>query len=256
MKIVIIEDEIVAKDNLAGQIKETEPDTEILAVLSSVQESIRWFSENKSPDLVFMDIHLGDGISFSIFKNVEILCPVIFTTAYDEYSLRAFETNCIDYLLKPVTQDKLRRAIGKYRNFKGLVNNDDMLDRIMSALKSSKHSYPGSFLLPYRDRLIPLAVSRIAYIRSDMHMSEFHTLSGECFIKDSSLDTLQLQLDPRAFFRANRQYIIARDAVQDISLWFGGKITVNMSVPTPERIIVSRAKASGFKNWLQMPEQR
>lgn len=209
MKIVIIEDEIVAKDNLAGQIKETEPDTEILAVLSSVQESIRWFSENKSPDLVFMDIHLGDGISFSIFKNVEILCPVIFTTAYDEYSLRAFETNCIDYLLKPITQDKL----------------------------------------------IPLAVSRIAYIRSDMHMSEFHTLSGECFIKDSSLDTLQLQLDPRAFFRANRQYIIARDAVRDISLWFGGKIAVNMSVSTPERILVSRAKASGFKNWLQMPEQ-
>ena len=112
MKIVIIEDEAVAQETLARQIRETEPDVEILAVLSSVRASVEWLSENPSPDLLFMDINLGDGMSFSIFDKVDVECPVIFTTAYDEYALQAFEVNCIDYLLKPVTQERLRRAIG------------------------------------------------------------------------------------------------------------------------------------------------
>lgn len=255
MKIVIIEDEAVAQETLARQIRETEPDVEILAVLSSVMESVVWLSQNPSPDLLFMDINLGDGMSFSIFDKVEVRCPVIFTTAYDEYALQAFEVNCIDYLLKPVTQERLQRAIGKYRNFKGPVDNADMLGKLLAAFRTGSGNYVRSFLLPYKDKLIPLAVSRIAYIRSDMHMSEFHTLSGECYLKDSSLDTLQQQLDPKSFFRANRQYIIAREAVQDISVWFGGKFAVNLSVPTPERVIVSRAKSAAFKAWLTMPEE-
>lgn len=254
MKIVIIEDEEVAGQNLAEQIRETEPDAEIVAFLTSIQESVGWLSANPSPDLMFMDINLGDGLSFSIFKKVKIECPVIFTTAYDEYALQAFDVNCIDYLLKPVTREKLQRAIGKYRNFSGTVDNNAMFEKLITAFRNGAGAYIKSFLIPVKDKLIPLAVSRIAYIRSDTHISEFHTISGECYLKDTSLDTLQQQLDPQAFFRANRQYIIARDAVEDISSWFGGKYIVNLSVKTPENIVVSRAKSSSFKDWLMMTE--
>lgn len=254
MKIIIIEDEAVAGKNLAEQIRETEPGVEIVAFLTSIQESVKWFSENPSPDLMFMDINLGDGLSFSIFKKVKIECPVIFTTAYDEYALQAFEVNCIDYLLKPVTRVKLQRAISKYRNFSGTVDNNAIFERFMTAFRNGTGAYIKSFLIPCKDKLIPLAVSRIAYIRSDMHMSEFHTITGECYIKNTSLDTLQQQLDPHAFFRENRQYIIAREAVEDISSWFGGKYIVNLSVKTPENIFVSRAKSSSFKDWLMMSE--
>jgi len=249
MKTVIVEDEFIATQALERLIHEVDKDIQVVAVLQSVEESIEWFSQNPAPDFVFMDIHLGDGSSFSIFDKTNITCPIIFTTAYDEYALKAFELNSIDYLLKPIIQKDLERAIGKFRNFTSKSDNTDMVANILAMLQQTKDIYKSHFLIPYKDKLQPLAVDKIAFLYSEFKIAKITTFDGQAFMVDYSLDELSRQLDPSLFFRVNRQYIIAHKAIKDISIWFGGKLSVNLYVPTPEKIIVSRARVPGFKEW-------
>lgn len=248
MKAVVVEDEFVAAQSLQRLIAQIDDSIEVLTVLQSVEESVDWFSENPSPDLVFMDIHLADGSSFSIFDKVEIKCPIIFTTAYDEYSLKAFEVNSIDYLLKPISKDNLERALVKLENLTAKQDNMSQVAEMLASLQS-KPKYKTHFLIPHKDKLLPLAVDQIAYIFSEYKMAKIVLNSQQSFVIDSSLDEISKQLDPDLFFRANRQFIVAHKAINDMSQWFNGKLSVNLAVPTPERIIVSRARISEFKSW-------
>lgn len=250
MKAVIIEDEHMAAIALQELIREIDPGIEILAILQSIEESIEWFQEHAMPDILFMDIHLADGSSFSIFDEVTISCPIIFTTAYDEYALKAFEVNSIDYLLKPIHKKELDRAIAKYKNLSKNTLDQELINNLIINIKQTSSTYKSNFLVPERDKLIPLATKDIAYIYIDTKMVKVVTFDQKSHYMEQTLDELMHQLDPRYFFRANRQFIIALAAVKDASIWFGNKLSINLTVPPPERVIVSKAKVKEFKKWI------
>ena len=251
MKAVIIEDEKIAAQSLKSVINQLDASIEVLAILQTVEDSVEWLTNNPQPDLLFVDIHLADGSSFSIFDKVKVKCPIIFTTAYDEYALKAFEVNSIDYLLKPINKDDLQRALNKYKNLKGQSDAIDYMSVVNQLLAHTNavNNYKEYFLVPERDKLIPLATKDIAFIYIDLKLIKAVTYSGKVYYMNQNLDELMSQLNPKKFFRANRQYIIAHEAVKDISIWFGNKISINLTVPTEEKIIVSKARVSEFKNW-------
>lgn len=251
MKAVIIEDEKIAAQSLKSVINQLDASIEVLAILQTVEDSVEWLTNNPQPDLLFVDIHLADGSSFSIFDKVKVKCPIIFTTAYDEYALKAFEVNSIDYLLKPINKDDLQRALNKYKNLKGQRSVVDYMSVVNQLLAHANavNNYKEYFLVPERDKLIPLATKDIAFIYIDLKLIKAVTYSGKVYYMNQNLDELMSQLNPKKFFRANRQYIIAHEAVKDISIWFGNKISINLTVPTEEKIIVSKARVSEFKNW-------
>ncbi|MDR0686539.1 MAG: LytTR family DNA-binding domain-containing protein [Dysgonamonadaceae bacterium] len=252
MRAVIIEDEAVAAQALQAIIREIDANIEIVAVLQTIEESVEFFGISPCIDLAFMDIHLADGSAFLIFEKIAVPCPVVFTTAYDDYALKAFEVNSIDYILKPIERQGLKRAIDKYRNFTFQpAENGDLLKKLLENVRQSTTTYyKSTFLIPVRDKLIPLAVADIACIYIDGRTVKALTFKEETVSLDQTLDDLMLQLKPSLFFRANRQNIVARRAVKDISIWFGGKLSVNLSVATPERIIVSKARAGEIKEWM------
>ncbi len=253
MKAVIVEDEVFASQALENLIHEVDPAIGVIAVLQSIDESVEWFRNNPKPDLVFMDIHLADGSSFAIFDEVSITCPIIFTTAYDEYALKAFEVNSIDYLLKPISKRDMERAIGKYRNMSATPSvgiDPEAIQKLLASLKQNERTYKTYFLVPEKDKLVPLAIIDIAYIYIDAKMVKAITFAGKTCYLDQTLDELAALLNPANFFRANRQFIIARSAVKDLSMWFGSKISVNLTVSVPERIVVSKARVGEVKNWI------
>lgn len=253
MKTLIIEDEAVAAQGLRRQLQAEAPDVEILDVLQSVEETVEWFERHDEPDLVFMDIHLADGLAFSIFQHVTIRCPIVFTTAYDQYALKAFEVNSIDYLLKPIDSEHLRRALDKFRSRTGGesvgVLNESVLASLREALQLKERQYKSYFLVPAGDRLVPIPVKDIACIYIDTKLTHIISFDGSSRVVDKPLDVIQQQLDPRRFFRANRQYIVSHEAVKEIKYWMVGKLLLELSVPTPERIVVSRARTPEFKEW-------
>lgn len=250
MNAVIVEDELVASQKLQRLISQVADDIQVIACLQSVEESIDWFSLNTAPDMVFMDIHLADGSAFSIFEKVNITSPVIFTTAYDEYALKAFEVNSIDYLLKPISTKSLERAIAKLRTRTASNSNEsDMLANMLASFKQSKEVYKSHFLIPHQDKFIPLAIDTIACFYTENKMVKIITEDNKIFHMDSTLEDLTNQLDPSQFFRANRQYILSHNSIKDISIWFGSKLSINLKVPVPEKIIVSKARVTEFKVW-------
>ena len=250
MKAVIVEDEIIAAQNLQRLIAQINKDIEIITVLKSIEDSVEWFSDHPHPDLVFMDIHLSDGSSFTIFDKVKIHAPVIFTTAYDEYALKAFEVNSIDYLLKPINIKDLERAIDKFSRLNKPQNsNEEMIANMLAMFQKEKTVYKSFFLIPHKDKFIPLSVNDIAYIYSENKIANIVTFDHRTFFESNSLDEIQRQIDPALFFRANRQFIISHKAIKDISVWFDSKLSVNLTVDVPEKIIVSRVKANEFKEW-------
>jgi len=250
MKAVIIEDEAVASQKLERMLSQVASDIQVIARLQSVEESIEWFSLNAAPDVVFMDIHLADGSAFSIFDKVQISCPVVFTTAYDEYALKAFEVNSIDYLLKPINQKYLERAVLKLRSLTTTkTDNTEMISSVLAAFRQTKTAYKSNFLIPHKDKFIPLAIDRIACFYTENKMVKIITYDHQVFNMDSSLEELYTQLDPSQFFRANRQFIVSHKAIKDISVWFGSKVSINLFVTVPEKIIVSKARVAEFKTW-------
>ena len=250
MKAVIIEDEKTAADLLRNLINQLDENIEVVTTLQTVEDSIEWLENNQHPDIMFVDIHLADGSSFSIFEKTEVRCPIVFTTAYNEYALKAFEVNSIDYLLKPINKDDLQRALNKYKNLKG--DNKDLdykkfVSRFLS--EGNVNNYKEYFLVPERDKLIPLAAKDIAYIYIDLKLIKAVTFSGKVYYLNQNLDEMMNQLNPKNFFRANRQYIVAHESIKDVSMWFGNKISLNLTLPTEEKIIVSKARVTEFKNW-------
>jgi len=250
MKALIIEDEIMAAKTLQKLLGEVSPETEIVAILESIEDSVAWIEENPMLDLMFMDIHLADGSSFAIFDQVDITCPVIFTTAYDEYALKAFEVNSIDYLLKPISKEALERAMRKYHTLdQGLKkSSSNNIEALLTQL-TQKSSYRRCFLLPERDKLVPLPTANIAYAYIEAKTVKLVSMEHKEYYLTQTLDDLMAQLDPKEFFRANRQFVISRNAVKDVSVWFGNKLAINLIMETPEKIIVSKARVAEFKHW-------
>jgi len=249
MKALIIEDEVLAAQSLQKLITEVAPETEIIGVLQSIEESVAWFDENPMPDLVFMDIHLADGSSFAIFERTQITCPVIFTTAYDEYALKAFEVSSIDYLLKPINRNDLTRAMNKFNALVGeKLNNNNAIENLLHQI-GLKKNYKSCFLVPERDKLIPLPTANIAYIYIEDKLVKTIALDGHTYYMSQTLDDIMAQLNPDDFFRANRQFIVSRKAIKDMTIWFGNKLSLNLLVEVPEEIIISKAKVAEFKTW-------
>lgn len=249
MKALIIEDEKAAVRNLEALLKEVAPHTEVVGILDSVTESVAWFEANPAPDVVFMDIHLADGSSFEIFDHVRITCPIIFTTAYDEYALRAFKVNSIDYLLKPIGASDLRQALQKLETLHQNPASRDSFEEMIRTLQKRGH-YKTHFLIPYKgDKLLPLAVEQVQYFYIADGVTRAVVSSRESYVLPCTLDELTESLDPERFFRVNRQYLISRGAVQDIDLWFNNRLAINLRVPAEGKILVSKLRVNEFKNW-------
>ncbi|MEG2061256.1 MAG: LytTR family DNA-binding domain-containing protein [Alistipes sp.] len=246
MKALIIEDETAAALNLKAILKQVAPEVEVIGVIESVVESIAWLNENPQPDLLFVDIHLADGDSFRIFSAVEIMSPVVFTTAYDQYALEAFKVNSIDYLLKPLNVKDVQRAFDKFcRLTNSERHNYGARVRTMAAERQES-----TFLVHVRDRIIPLRRDDIAFCYTSNEKVTAYDFAGVAYPLDRTLETLQELLPEADFFRANRQFIISRRAVKEITVWFGSRLSLHLSGETPERIIISKARVPEFKAWL------
>lgn len=249
-KVIIVEDETAAAVNLRSMLSTVVGEVEVVAVLESVEEAVEYFRGDVDADVVFMDIHLADGDSFRIFRSVEIDIPIIFTTAYDEYALEAFKVNSIDYLLKPFGEEELRRALDKLNRLTASerVARRGSVERMVA---ESESEVVQTMLVRYKDKIIPVKMDDVAYFYTYAERVTLTTLSGESYPVDKTLEALSQQLSEDKFFRANRQFIISRRAVKDIAVWFGSRLALNLTVETPERIIISKARVPEFKQWLQ-----
>lgn len=249
MKVLLIEDETAAARNLEAILRQTEPEIEILATLESIDESVEWLQRHPAPDLIFMDIHLADGESFRIFDRIGVDTPVVFTTAYDRYALEAFRVNSIDYLLKPLNEADVRRALTKLERLTSSERRSyGSRIRTMAAERRGSEEV---FLVHIRDRIIPLHREQIAYCYTSNERVTAYGYDGAAYPLDRTLETLQSLLPEQDFFRANRQFIVARRAVKEIVVWFGSRLALHLTLETPERIIISKARVPEFKAWLR-----
>lgn len=252
MKVVIVEDEFHNSQMLEAQIKSLRSNWEIIKTLDKVSSCIQWMRENEHPDIIFMDIQLIDGNCFSIFDEVEIKCPIVFTTAYDEYAIKAFEVTSIDYLLKPIDESKLLHAIEKFEKvFQHSEELDSLIDysKIIDAIQKKTKEYRKRFLITGIDSFYKINVDEIAYINTESGVSQAIMFSGKSHILNHSLEKMEEELDPKMFYRANRKTILNIEAVSKIENFFGGKLAIKLVPPFKETITISRLKASAFKRW-------
>ncbi|MEM1408455.1 MAG: LytTR family DNA-binding domain-containing protein, partial [Bacteroidota bacterium] len=227
MKVVIIEDEAPAFRRFQKILEEVEPGVEIIEVLDSVEASAKWLKNNPSPDLIFMDIQLSDGISFEIFDLVQISSPVIFTTAFDEYTLRAFKVNSIDYLLKPIKKEELSLSLAKFKQLRSVFGKTvevPDLNSLIRKIRLDDRKYKTRFLVKKGDELHSIEISEIAYFHTRHGVVHLVTSSGKDHLMDFTLDELMLQLDTEQFYRANRQFIVHFKAIQKVHKFHKGKL--------------------------------
>ncbi len=247
MKVLIVEDETSAYESLVDILKEIDPAIKIAGNTESVSQTIHWFKENPSPDLILMDIHLSDGSAFLIFEYMEIEVPVIFTTAYDEYAIEAFKVNSIDYLLKPVKARDLQRALTKFNKWSPA---DIMACLSKLSQQTVAKRYKNRLLIPVKDTLLPVEVNQISYFYSSDKTTFLCLTDGTQLPYFGSLDLIFSTLDPESFYRANKQYIVARNKVKNITVWFDSRLLLNMDAAVPEPIYISKNKAADFKSWI------
>ncbi|TXG39241.1 LytR/AlgR family response regulator transcription factor [Seonamhaeicola maritimus] len=253
MKVVIVEDEIAASENLAYLINSIDSSIEILTILDSVKSSVDYFLKSNEAELIFMDIHLADGISFEIFDQVELKTPVIFTTAYDQYAIKAFKVNSVDYLLKPINEEELRDAINKFNNKPKSISSDNtQFEGLVQLLQAKSKSYKSTYLVHHRDELLPIKSADIAYFYIDTGIVKGVTFSNKTYIIDKKLEDIEGELNPELFHRINRQFVINKNSVANVKFYFNGKLIINVNPPFSERIVASKAKASEIKNWMNL----
>ncbi len=253
MNAVIIEDENLIARELIYKIGEAAPDVKIKEILPSVKTAYKWFMENAEPDVIFADIQLSDGTSFEIFERYSFNCPIIFTTAYDEYALRAFKVNGIDYLLKPVDEDDLKKAIDKARTIvqSKVAYPKDVheLLKMMANPTQTTTAYKEKFVVKVRNNWLPVLTKDIACFYRE-NLNYLLTFTGEKYILDfTTLDEIEELLDPKLYYRANRQSIIHIDAIQSIKPQENQKLVVTLKAPLKMEEDISREKAPGFKKW-------
>lgn len=247
MKVLIVEDETVAYENLVDILNEVDPTIQVKGNTESISQTVKWLYANPLPDLIFMDIHLSDGSAFSIFDIIEIETPIIFTTAYDEYAIEAFRVNSVDYLLKPIKTDELRRALLKFNKW---TKNEvvEYLARLTHLTPSSK--YKDKLLIPVKDKLFPIDIKDISFFYTSDKATKVYLKNGKSYPYSKTLEQIYTSLNPTDFYRANKQFIIARDSVKNITIWFDSRLFITLDTEVPERIYISKNKASDFKAWV------
>jgi len=253
MNILIIEDEAKTARELKKQVETLDDSISVVDILPSVKSAQQWFKDNAIPDLILSDIQLADGLSFDIFKSVEVQAPVIFCTAFDEYAIQAFETNGIDYLLKPIDETRLFQAIEKYRNFKKLFagQSADYGEKLVKLSGQLDNSYKRSLLVYYREQIIPVRTADIRFIYAANGLVTLYTTNDNQYATQHTLDQLEAMLNPQQFFRANRQFLINRELILNVEHYFNRRLYVKLTSETPEKIIISKIKAADFLLWME-----
>lgn len=250
MKVVVFEDEKLASDRLIELLKTLKPDAEVLAAMKSIEAAVLWLQNNEHPDLIISDIQLLDGSSFEIFDQVEIKTPVIFTTAYDEYAIKAFEVNSVDYLLKPIQREKLAGALEKYDQKVAEHQAPISIDEIRAVIKGASKEFKSRFLVKLGQRIKAVPIEKIAYFFSQDKLSYLVTFEGQKLPVDQTLEELDGLVDPKNFYRVNRKFIVHFDAVTDIHPYFKGRVKLGLNPHIDEDIVVSSDKTPAFKKWL------
>jgi len=247
MRILIVEDETAAYENVLDILARIDPDIRVAGNTESIRQTIRWLKTNQPPDLILMDIHLSDGSAFSIFKSIKIETPIIFITAYDEYAIEAFKVNSIDYLLKPIKEADLKRALEKYKK----LTRHDIL-KYLSQLTNLTHipKYTDKILIPFRDKLQPVDLNDISCFFTTEKKTRIFLKNGMSYPYSSPLEQIEATLNPADFIRANKQFIICRSSVKNITIWFDSRLLVTLDIEPPERIYVSKNRAAQFKAWM------
>ncbi len=256
MKIFIVEDEDLAVKKLQKTLQSLGRDLEVVGTADSIAEAVTWLQTHPRPDLILMDIELADGQSFEIFNRIEVSSPVIFTTSYDEYALKAFKVNSVDYLLKPIQQDELELAMTKFRNMKQLYASPEKesvpIKELVSELqKTLAHKeYRKRFLVKHVQKLVSVEVRDIAYFFSDDRLSFFKTFDDKKYVIDYTIDDIEQMVDPEQFFRINRAFLISVRSIDQIHDYFGNRLKLNLKPQIDKEALVSREKVSDFKNWM------
>jgi DNA-binding LytR/AlgR family response regulator len=252
MNILLIEDEPQAAQRLEKLIKSIVPGATVLSNIDTVKRSVQWLQSNPAPDLILMDIQLADGISFSIFDQCEVKSPVIFTTAYDEYALKAFKVNSIDYILKPVDESELRKAIQKLESLTGTKNtgSDKMLESIGLAVQMLSKKYKERFVVKVGEHLKSIEVADIIFFFSLEKTTFAQTKDGRKHILDFTIEQLDGLINPARFFRINRKYLVAADAIQDMISYTNSRLKLVLKTSDDTDVIVARERVQEFKDWL------
>jgi len=251
MKIhcLIVEDEIPNAQRLQKLLAQSDFELRVSEVLATIKDSVQWLQSHPQPDLLLLDIHLADGNSFEIFKQVAIDSPVIFITAYDEYALQAFQVNSIDYLLKPIQLAELNRALHKFAK-QQIPKPEDKILSLLGSLGQKQVSYRSRFLVSFREQYISLSTEQVAYCYSQNKITYLLTHQGERYVIDFSLERLESELSPKDFFRASRQLIISQSSIKKLFSHFNGKIKLELQPPFAEELLLSREKSAQLKRWL------
>lgn len=247
MRVLIVEDETSSYENLREILREIDPDIDVAGNTESVVQTVHWLKVNPAPDLIFMDIHLSDDSAFAIFDKMNVEIPIVFTTAYDQYAIEAFKVNSVDYLLKPIKVNDVRHAIAKFERF----NRNDIthyLSQLLQLAPSSRRK--AKILVPYKDKLIPVDMSDISFFYTADKSTFVYLGDGTRYSYSKTLDQIMTTLDSDNFFRANKQFIIRRESVVNITIWFDSRLLVTLDTEVPERIYISKNKAAEFKAWL------
>lgn len=257
MKILIVEDEELAVKKIRKTLAGVEPDAEVVAVTDSILSTVNWLDDNPAPDLILMDIELSDGQSFEIFNQTTIKSPVIFTTSYDEYALKAFKVNSIDYLLKPIQKEDLEAALQKLKQVKDMYKtsepkSDVSIDNLVKELqqKLQPKEYRKRFLVKHAQKLVSIEVEEIAYFFSDGRLNFFKTFDNKKFVVDYTMDELEDMLDPDKYFRISRSFYISVNSVDQIHDYFGNRLLLHLKPAVDKESIVSREKVTDFKRWM------
>lgn len=251
MNILIIEDEEPSAKRLKKMVLELAPAAVIPDNIVSVASGIEWFKQNPHPDLIFSDIQLSDGLSFEIFKQVEVSRPVIFITAYDQYAIEAFKVNSIDYLLKPIKQEDLQVAFNKFKKLSGAGETQPLdINKIIESVNASKTGYKTRFIVRYGEHIKTVKIEESAYFYTEDKINFLVTTEGRRYTIDYNMEDLENLLDPKTFFRINRQYIISINSIKEMFSYTKSRVLVKLNPPSKHETIVSTERSGDFKLWL------
>ena len=257
MKVFIVEDEELAVKKLRKTLEAVDETAEVVGIADSIRSSVNWLQNNPTPDLILMDIELCDGQSFEIFDKVQVKSTVIFTTSYDEYALKAFKVNSVDYLLKPVQKEDLKAALTKLENMKsmyGAQNNSPSLnvDNLVKELqqKLQPKEFRKRFLVKHAQKLVSVDIEEIAYFYSDGRLNFFKTYDNRKFVVDYTMDELEEMLDPQRYFRISRSFYVSINSIDQIHDYFGNRLILHLKPAVDKEAIVSREKVTDFKVWM------
>ena len=257
MKVLIIEDEELAVKKLRKTLESVDSSAEVVGVADSIRSSVTWLQQNPAPDLILMDIELADGQSFEIFDKVEVKSTVIFTTSYDEYALKAFKVNSVDYLLKPIQKEDLQVALNKLKTMKTMygslpsadpLNVENLVKELQQKLQPKE--FRKRFLVKHAQKLVSVEVDEIAYFYSDGRLNFFKTLDNKKFVVDYTMDELEEMLDPEKYFRISRSFYVSIASIDQIHDYFGNRLMLHLKPAVDKESIVSREKVTDFKKWM------